>query len=126
MPNVYPQSVDGGKTTISGLSDHMLKTQDGDLRNRTTEQDTNLPDDVQYAEIGARLERIRKEMSDLSQRAWAERHGFNPTQYNNWAKGSRRIPVEAAEKLCEAYGLTLDFIYRGRRDGLPSNLRNKV
>lgn len=54
----------------------------------------------------------------MSQKAFADRHNFGHTQYNNWETGTRRIPVDAAETLCEAYGLTLDFVYRGRRDGL--------
>lgn len=78
---------------------------------------------MQYEEIGTRLKAIRTGLSDLSQKDWAERHGFNKTQYNNWEKGTRRIPVDAAEKLCQTYGLTLDAIYRGRLDGLSENLR---
>ena len=77
-----------------------------------------------YSDIGARLELIRKGYSDLNQGAWAEKHNFNVTQYNNWEKGVRRIPVDAAERLCDRYGLTLDFIYRGRRDGLSSTALN--
>lgn len=71
-----------------------------------------------YAEIGHRLRAIREAFSELNQREWAERHTFNPTQYNNWEKGVRRIPLEKAEDLVDRYGLDLDFIYRGRRDGL--------
>jgi DNA-binding transcriptional regulator YiaG len=72
-----------------------------------------------YPEIAERLVQIRAAFGpETSQKEWAEKHGFNPTQVNNWEKGSRRIPVDSAEKLCETYGLTLDFIYRGRRDGL--------
>ena len=74
--------------------------------------------DHPYTEIGARLTQVREAFSDLNQKAWAERHNFNATQYNNWEKGTRRIPIEAAEKLCGIYGLSLDFVYRGRRDGL--------
>lgn len=77
-----------------------------------------MTDAATYPDIGHRLVAVRKAFSGLTQRAWADKHGFAPTQYNNWEKGARRIPVEAAERLCEAYGLTLDFIYRGRRDGL--------
>lgn len=77
-----------------------------------------------YIEIGYRLEALRKGFSDLSQKAWAEKHNFNPTQYNNWAKGSRRITVDAAELLCDRYGLTLDAIYRGRLDGVSEKARN--
>jgi len=73
-----------------------------------------------YQEIGARLTAIRRAYSDLSQRDWSRKHGFSVTQYNNWEKGVRRIPLEAAEKLCDLYGLNLDFIYRGKRDGLSA------
>ena len=74
-----------------------------------------------YQEIGKRLESIRKAFSDLSQKAWAKKHGFEATQWNNWEKGTRRIPIENAERLCALYGLTLDFIYMGRRDGLSES-----
>lgn len=76
-----------------------------------------------YAEIGQRLEAIRQAFSNLSQKEWAERHSFGASTYNNWAKGVRRIQVENAEKLCDLYGLDLDFIYRGKRDGLSENAR---
>lgn len=82
-------------------------------------------EEPQYPVIGARLVAIREGFSDLNQRDWAERHQFNKTQYNNWERGVRRIPVECAEKLCLLYGLTLDFIYMGRRDGL-SDKASKV
>ena len=85
--------------------------------------DPVLDDAFPYADIGKRLEALRVGFSDLTQKAWAEKHGFNPTQYNNWAKGSRRIPVEAAEKLCDRYGLTLDAIYRGKVDGVSETAR---
>jgi transcriptional regulator with XRE-family HTH domain len=79
-----------------------------------------------YAAIGARLRSLRlwTQGSDPNQRAWAEKHGFAPTQWNNWEKGARRIPIEDAETLCARYGLTLDWIYRGRSDGLSESLRN--
>lgn len=82
--------------------------------------------DHQYAEIGRRLEAIRCAFSDLGQAAWADRHGFQGTQYNNWERGARRIPVDDAQRLCEVYGLTLDFVYRGRRDGLSEIALNRL
>ena len=71
-----------------------------------------------YSEIGDRLRTVRVHFGECNQRLWAEKNGFNITQYNHWEKGTRRIPVDAAERLSDRYGLTLDFIYRGRRDGL--------
>jgi transcriptional regulator with XRE-family HTH domain len=76
-----------------------------------------------YPEIGERLRRIREGFTDDTRRAWSARQQFNETQYNNWEAGLRRIPVEAAERLCDRYGLTLDFIYRGRMDGLSENAK---
>lgn len=110
----YPQFVETRKTTFRGL-----KGVDVSVNFRSVRELA-----VMYPEIGERLRHIREHFSDLTQKEWAERHGFNPTQYNNWEKGVRRIPVEAAEKLCELYGLTLDFIYRGRRDGLADTALN--
>jgi transcriptional regulator with XRE-family HTH domain len=80
--------------------------------------------DYPFQDIGRRLDALRVAMGKRSQKEWACLHGFNATQLNNWLKGARRIPVEHAETLCDAYGVTLDWIYRGRRDGLSENARN--
>lgn len=79
-----------------------------------------------HEEIGRRLAALRRAMGNESKAAWAERNGFNATQYHNWERGIRRIPVEAAERLCDRYGLTLDWLYRGRVDGLSENIRKAV
>lgn len=109
---IYPHNVEHIKSTIGDLQKSPL------FVNHIPMAQTDQP----YAEIGSRLEAMRTKMSDMNQREWAEKHGFNPTQYNNWAKGTRRITVDAAEVLCVRYGLTLDAIYRGRVSGLPENL----
>lgn len=83
------------------------------------------PEAKEYSAIGARLETIRRGFSDLSQKDWARKHDFNETQWNNWEKGTRRIPVECAEKLARIYGLSLDFVYLGKRDAL-SETASKV
>lgn len=107
MASVYPQFVDYRKTTIGGL---LKKTQFA--------KPFAMAEDAQFTQIGDRIEAVREGFTGLSQKDFAIRHGFNPTQWNNWAKGTRRIPLECAEKLALVYGLTLDWIYLGRRDGL--------
>lgn len=74
----------------------------------------------QYLEIGNRLRMLRDGLR-LSQREMCRLHGFQPPQYNNWEKGHRRISLDCALRLSAAYGLTLDWIYLGRRDGLSQN-----
>jgi hypothetical protein len=81
---------------------------------------------AEHIEIGRRIAALRRAYSDDSQKVWAARHGFSSTQYSNWEAGIRRIPVECAARLCDTYGLTLDFIYRGRIDGLSDTARKKV
>lgn len=111
----YPHLVDKRKPTIGGL------------RNSCGESHNNsMAQEFPFAKIGSRLIRLRETYFDGSQREWATKHGFSPTQYNNWEKGSRRIPVDQAERLCDAYGLTLDFVYRGRLEGLSENARKAV
>ena len=79
-----------------------------------------------YVDIGQRVEAVRTGFTDLTQNAFAVKMGFNRSQYNNWATGRRRIPLEAAEKLAALYGLTLDWIYLGRRDGLAESASKVV
>ncbi len=116
MVAVFPHFVDNSKTTIRGLHGGPQ------FVNYPRMSDDEHP---QFTDIGNRLVAIRQAFSDLGQKAWAEKHGFTPTQYNNWEKGVRRIKVDEAERLCDIYGLTLDFIYRGRRDGL-SDTASKI
>jgi transcriptional regulator with XRE-family HTH domain len=82
-------------------------------------------DENLHIDIGKRLERFRLTMG-LNQREFAERHGFNPTQYRNWESGSRRITIDCAALLEERHGLTLDFIYLGRISTLPHNLAIEI
>jgi len=112
MQTQYPPNVDIARATIGGLP----------IASHFVNYRGMAKADPEFPEIAARLMALRKRTSDLDQKQWAEKHGFGITQYNNWEKGVRRIPVENAEKLCAVYGLTLDFIYRGRRDGLAENI----
>lgn len=78
----------------------------------------------QYTEIGDRLRALRSVYGgDLSQKEWASTNQFPDTTYNNWETGTRRIPLPAAERLADRYGLSLDWIYRGKVDGLSESTR---
>ena len=77
--------------------------------------------DRQFSEIGERLALVRARFGGHDQKTFASRNGFNPTQWNNWELGVRRIPVDDAMKLVTIYGLSLDFIYMGRRDALSES-----
>jgi DNA-binding XRE family transcriptional regulator len=116
MNAYYPHKVDYGKPTNGGLH------RGPPFVNLAVMNELGPP----FADVGARLIALRKSQSDLNQKDWAGKHGFSQTQYNNWENGTRRIPVDDAERLCQLYGVSLDFIYRGRRDGLPESVRNTL
>jgi len=101
-------------------------TTNGGLPKKPQKVEYVVMEKTEYFEIGSRLALIRQRFSDLSQAAWAEKHGFTPTQYNNWEKGVRRITVDEAERLADMYDLTLDYIYRGKRAGLAENLSKSL
>lgn len=105
-----PHRVVFGKSTFGGLPvRHHFVTPEA------------MSQEAPYEEIGRRLEAIRTGFTDLSQKDFAAKMGFNQSQWNNWAIGVRRITVDSAEKLCASYGLTLDWVYLGRRDGLSES-----
>lgn len=54
------------------------------------------------------------------------RHNVGVSTYNSWETGIARISIDEASLLCDAYGLTLDFIYRGKRDGLSGYALNAL
>jgi len=116
MTAVYPPFVDERNTTIGELANSFRSVM---TRRMSDEQN-------QYFHIGDRLRAIREGFSVMNQREWAEKHCFSITQYNNWERGVRRIPVDDAERLCSLYGVSLDFVYRGRRDGLSENASKVV
>lgn len=85
-----------------------------------------MPETAIYLDVGRRLEALRKGFSSLNKYDWAAHNNFDRSQYYSCEQGKRRIPVEQAERLADVYGLTLDWIYRGKVDGLSENVRNVV
>ena len=118
MKRIFPQNVENVKTTNSGL----IQKVDGPIHSAMKKPKES---PSEFHQIGERLEAVREGFSNLGQTEWAAKHGIGVTTWNNWENGVRRIPVDQAERLCDIYGLTLDFIYRGRRDGL-SETASKV
>lgn len=79
-----------------------------------------------FMDIGVRLAEVRRAFSEMSQKDWALRNGFEVSQYNNWERGARRIPIDSALQLCGRYGLTLDYIYTGRCDALSNAVLRRL
>jgi transcriptional regulator with XRE-family HTH domain len=75
--------------------------------------------------MGRRLELTRIALG-LTAGAFANRAGVAKSTYSNYTSGTRAPELDQALKLCEAYELTLDWIYRGDPSGLKYGLAEKI
>lgn len=76
-------------------------------------------------DVARRLRRSRMALG-LDQQDFGTRAGLSQPQYNQFEKGKRRLTLEAALLLCNEYGLTLDWIFRGDPSGLPYRLTTAI
>jgi transcriptional regulator with XRE-family HTH domain len=68
--------------------------------------------------IADRLRATRRALG-LNQRQLCERAGLLPQTYNQWEKAKGRPDLDGALALCDAFNLSLDWIYRGDPSQLP-------
>lgn len=81
--------------------------------------------DISIRAIGLRILAAREALG-LNQRTFAVLADISPQAVNNYEKGNQRPSVDQAIMLCRAHGLTLDWIYRGDRSGLPQRIVEKL
>ncbi len=62
----------------------------------------------------------------LTQARLCANTGISPQAWNNAQRGAARIGVDLAMQLCNETGLTLDWIYRGIRRGLPDGILEEI
>jgi transcriptional regulator with XRE-family HTH domain len=75
--------------------------------------------------VGARL-RLSRDALGLTQLDFASGAGVRPTAYNQQEGGTKLPGIEAAQALCDAYHLTLDWIYRGDVSGLSYKMASTI
>jgi len=73
-----------------------------------------------------RLKLSRAALGIEDQRDFGEGAGLEQSLYNRFETGKRLLTLQAALKLCEVYGLTLDWLYRGDPSGLPYTLATRL
>lgn len=79
------------------------------------------------AAIAKRLKLLRGALK-LTQAVMARAIGSSTDGqlWGNYESGARRISTDHALALCRAFGVTMDWIYRGRIDLVPPDLREKI
>jgi len=77
------------------------------------------------AAMAARLKLTRIGLG-LSQAELCRRADLSRNTYNQWERGHGRPDVHYAIRLCETFGITLDWIFRGEIEGLSPELAEMV
>jgi DNA-binding XRE family transcriptional regulator len=75
--------------------------------------------------VGKRLLLTRHALR-RKQREFAEQADVSHVSYNQWEKGAVYPPVDGAIKLCKSHKITLDWIYMGQMDCLPTHLSDAI
>ncbi len=77
-------------------------------------------------ETAHRLSLTRVALGYGNQAAFASALGMSPQRWNAYEKGREPLPMPVALQLCATYGVNLDWLFRGLKDGLPSRLRAEI
>jgi transcriptional regulator with XRE-family HTH domain len=75
--------------------------------------------------IGARIARIR-EITGATQTAFAKGVGASQGTLSAWESGKRPPGLKAGHQLCDVYGVTLDYIFRGDISGLSQSFLREL
>ncbi len=96
------------------------------VQQRMTKKIRN-PDDTEALRraTGRRLAIVR-EVFGLQKGEFGKRAGIGATAYSMIESGERLPSVQVAIALCEAYGLTLDYIFRGDAGDIRHSLATAI
>ncbi len=72
--------------------------------------------------IAARLAALRRVSGAQSAVDFCRPLGMSPPRWSNYMAGARRIGLDGAIAVVRAYGVTLNYIYLGKLDGVPHGL----
>jgi transcriptional regulator with XRE-family HTH domain len=77
------------------------------------------------AAVGLRLE-LTRHVLGMAQKTFCARAKIAANTYNQIENGKKGIGLEKAIALCDAYDLTLDWIYRGDPSGLRYDIADAI
>ncbi len=75
--------------------------------------------------IAARLLRVR-EIFDMNKKDFGARAGISEQAYGAFENAQRSLTLVAAKKLRKTYGLSLEFMYFGKIDDLPTRISKEL
>lgn len=70
--------------------------------------------------------KITREALELTAAELCKTIDVKPNRWSQYESGERRITLDVATRLCDEFGLSLDWIYRANPAALPNALRLKI
>lgn len=83
---------------------------------------SNINEASQY-KIADRLKWLIDDYLEISRDAFAHSIDTKKSALSNWINGPGRLSLDGALKINALYGTSLDFLFLGRADTLPHNMR---
>jgi transcriptional regulator with XRE-family HTH domain len=80
---------------------------------------------IDMQSVGLRLEAMRHALN-LSRHDFAVSFGLDPSSYTKTVGGEKQLRSEAAYVIAERWGVSMDYIFRGRLTDLPEHLRESI
>lgn len=85
----------------------------------------SMPSRQEVIETAARLKAAREAINP-NQSEFARRAGLQQNRYNQYETAERPLTLDAALKLRDTYGLTLDYLFRGDTALVPHGLMERL
>lgn len=86
---------------------------------------SHLPVSMRPESIGPRL-RAAREALGLSKAEMADSVSVDRSLYGKYEGGKRQLTDTVCYRLAERHGLTMDFLFRGRLEGVEEPLRGRI
>lgn len=80
---------------------------------------------IDLAGVGARLDAVR-EATELEKGVFAETVGIDKSSYSKIIKGEKPLKADMAYAVSMRWGVSMDYLYKGSLDALPSTLSAKI
>lgn len=73
--------------------------------------------------VGMRLRWLIEEYLKIEHQSFAQSIGVKKSTVSNWINGPGQLTLSGAHRICDVYGTSLDFLFRGNVDALSQQMR---
>ena len=80
---------------------------------------------IDLVSVATRLEQLRVAL-DLDKGKFAQSFGLDASSYSKVIQGTKPLKVDHAFRISERWGVSMDYLYRGRLTDLPASLATKL